>query len=322
MSALWVMAACEQQVVYPVDYNVTLDKENTYLAGEPVKFNFTGDVDNVLFYSGEEGHNYSFKDRYEVPVEDVLQADLNITALGSWGYADGLKIYVTDQFPGLNGNDAEADAALIKSVFDNIPEGQDAPDGWERIPYQDSKENNQTHNLSAVISQYMGNFCIAFHFKPVMDGKSAQRTYYVDGNIDIKLKGVAPASMDFTEMGFKVFNFTEGTEPYAERDGTKKEKALIDLNEGTWDLRFEGQEKTVLTQIDAWAISTPKPLNKVSNDKGTVIKDLQNYMSSFEYVWNEPGTYKVSFVGINSNFEGASREVQEFTITILDNTEL
>ncbi len=322
MSALWVMAACEQQVVYPVDYNITLDRQNTYRAGEPVRFNFTGDVDNVLFYSGEMGHNYNFKDRYEVPVEDVLQADLSMTALARWGYPDGLKIYVTDQFPGLSGEDAEADAALIKSVFDNIPEGQDAPDGWERVPYPDVKEDNKKHDLSAAISKYMSNFCIAFHFNPVMDGTSAQRTYYVDGSIDIKLKGAAPANMDFTDMGFKVFNFTEGTDPYAERDATKKEKALIDLDEGTWDLRFEGQDKVVLTQIDAWAISTPKPLNKVSNDRGVIIKDLQNYMDSFEYTWAEPGTYRVTFVGINSNFEGASREVQEFTVTILDNTEL
>ncbi len=322
MSALLTMAACEQEVVYPVDYNITLDRENTYRAGEPVKFNFTGDVDNVLFYSGEMGHQFQFKDRYEVPVEDVLQAELSMTALAEWGYVDGLKIYVTDRFPGLNGEDAEADAALIKSVFDNIPEGQDAPDGWERVPYQDEKDSGKKHDLSASISKYMSNFCIAFHFKPVMDGKSAQRTYYVDGSIDIQLKGAAPASMDFTDMGFKVFNFTEGTDPYAERDKTKSEKGLIDLDEGTWDLRFEGQKAEVLTQIDAWAISTPKPLNKVSNDKGTVIKDLQNYMDSFEYVWEEPGTYEVAFVGINSNFEGASKEIRKFTVTILDNTEL
>ncbi len=111
-----MMTSCEHQVYFPVDYNITLDKENTYLAGEPVRFNFKGEVDNVLFYSGETGHQY-----------------------------------------------------------------------------------------------------------------------------------------------------------------------------------------------------------KVAGDKGVVIKNLQNYMDSYEYVWNDPGTYTATFVGTNSNIEGSSEQVMEFTVTIMDN---
>ena len=46
------MASCQHDVIYKADYNVTLDPANTFYAGDPVKFNFDGEVDNLLFYSG------------------------------------------------------------------------------------------------------------------------------------------------------------------------------------------------------------------------------------------------------------------------------
>lgn len=45
---------------------------------------------------------------------------------------------------------------------------------------------------------------------------------------------------------------------------------------------------------------------------------MQNYMTSYEYVWNEPGTYVVTFVGINTNYAGASQLVKEFKITVFE----
>lgn len=59
-----LLAACQHDVIYEVDYNITLDNENTYYAGEPVKFNITGEVENLVFYSGETGSQYVYKDRF------------------------------------------------------------------------------------------------------------------------------------------------------------------------------------------------------------------------------------------------------------------
>ena len=62
------MTACQHDVIYEVDYTITLDKENTYYAGEPVRFNITGDVENLDFYSGETGAQYVYKDRKTLQV--------------------------------------------------------------------------------------------------------------------------------------------------------------------------------------------------------------------------------------------------------------
>ncbi len=134
IAAVALVVSCRQEIVYEISYNVSLDGANTYEAGRPVRFNFSGDVDNIVFYSGETGHKYEFRNRYEA---DESAAD----------------------------------------------------------------EESQT---------------------------------------------------------------------------------------------------------------------TVENDKGVVIKNLQNYLHSFEYTWNEPGTYTVTFVGTNANYAGASRKIQEMTITIFE----
>lgn len=303
------LSACEQQVVYDVDYNVTLDPSNTYLAGEPVKFNFTGNVDNLLFYSGETGSQYIYRDRYVVPMENVIAATLDMSVLAQYGNANGMSIYLTDTFEGLSGNDGEADRATMKSLLDG------GMQGWTKLEYVDSK-SGVTTSFNEDISGYMDNFCVAFHWNPIRDGKSAQRTYKINGSVSIEMDGVEPATMDFSEMGFKILTMNEETDPYAKNKGN----GYINDNKSGYVLTCQGCAATVLDYaIDAWAISTPTALNKVSNDKGTVIKDLQNYMDSYEYTWNEPGTYTVTFVGVNANYKATSTEIHEFTVTILEN---
>ena len=69
-------------------------------------------------------------------------------------------------------------------------------------------------------------------------------------------------------------------------------------------------------------ISTPFKTLPVEPDKGLVIKNVQNSLSSFEHTWNEPGTYTVVFVGTCANYLGSSEQVKILTINILENLEL
>ena len=78
LPAALAFSACSQKIVFDVDYNVTLNPENTYVAGEPVRFDITGNVDNLLMYTGEIGSEYRYKDRYEVAIEDVKSATLDL----------------------------------------------------------------------------------------------------------------------------------------------------------------------------------------------------------------------------------------------------
>ena len=300
-------AACTQNVVYEIDYTVSLDKENTYMAGEPVRFNFDGLVDNIVFYSGEIGHQYKFKDRYEVPMESVKAADMNIEYQARYGEAGALEVWVSNSFEGLNGSDGAADRAAIKAMVDG------GMKGWTKLDYQEgasTKWTSQNYDLK----DYMNGFSIAFHWNPPKNTKT-QRTYWINGEITLDLEGMNPSVIDFTSLDLvSVMMNGEIEDPYYKNNGN----GTINLNKREADIVMQGVGANALPYaIDGWLISKPIPLNKVSNDQGTVIKNLQNYLHTFEYTWTEPGTYTVTFVGTNSNYAGRSEKVHEFTIIVL-----
>ena len=307
------MASCQHDVIHEVDYNVTLDPANTYYAGEPVKFNFTGDVDNLLFYSGETGSQYIYKDRYEVPVEDVLSANLHLDIRGRYGYIadyEALEIWVSKDFPGINGNDdPDGDRAIVEQMVEN------GMQGWYKLPFNDVNKD-QFFGYDFPMTEYLSNLCIAFHWRP-KDPTLTQRTYWINGKITLEMEGTEPSEMSLTDLGFKSLMMNEEVEAYKKNAGNGSIRFDNAVNAG--EICYQGCSGNVLTYaIDGWVFTTPRPLNKVANDRPIVVKDLQNYIHEYVYTWDEPGTYKVTFVGRNENYASASEQVFEYTITILE----
>lgn len=313
ISGLICITACRHDIMNEAEYNVTLDPENTYYAGEPVRFNITGAVDNLLFYSGETGHRYENRNRFEVPMEDVKSAALTIDYQARYGNADGLSVYVSDSFDGLTFEDALADKAELQVMMDS------GMSGWTQLEYNEGKSTewtSQTYDLSP----YLENACIAFHWHPVRDGKSAQRTYWINASISLDMEGTVPSTIDIADLGLNTIMMNEEIEdPYVKNNGN----GSIILNKpATADIIFQGIGATVLPYgLDGWVFTTPAPLNKVANDKGVIIKNLQNYLHDYEYTWTVPGTYKVTFVGRNENYASSSEEVIEYNITIIERPE-
>ena len=301
--------ACQHDIVRETDFNVTLDAENTYFVGEPVRFNFTGEVDNIIFYSGETGSQYKYKDRYTVPAEDVLAANLDMDFQARYGLAGALEIWVSSSFEGLNGEDGAADRATIKTMVDG------GMQGWTKLDYQEGASTKWTEQAFD-LSEYVENFCIAFHWCPPQFDQT-QRTYWINGKLSLDLAGTDPTVMDISELGFTTVMMNEEIEdPYKKNAGNG---SIILNNPNTGALIFQGVGGNALTYcLDGWAISKPAPLNRVANDKAVVIKNLQNYMQTYEYVWEKPGTYEVVFVGTNSDYLSATSEVKTITLNIID----
>ena len=308
-AALMAFCACQHDIVRETDFNVTLDAENTYVVGEPVRFNFTGEVDNIIFYSGETGSQYKYKDRYTVPAEDVLAANLDMDFQARYGLAGALEIWVSSTFEGLNGEDGAADRATIKAMVDG------GMQGWTKLDYQEGASTKWTEQMFD-LSAYVENFCIAFHWCPPQYDQT-QRTYWINGKLSLDLAGTDPTVMDISELGFTTVMMNEQIEdPYKKNAGNG---SIILNNPNTGALIFQGVGGNALTYcLDGWAISKPAPLNRVANDKAVVIKNLQNYMHTYEYVWEKPGTYEVVFVGTNSDYLSATSEIKTITLNIID----
>ena len=307
------LCSCQHDIVRETDFHITLDPSNTYRAGEPVRFNIEGEVDNIIFYSGETGSQYKYKDRYSVPAEEVKSAALSLDFQARYGNAGAMEVWVSDQFEGLKGDDGHTDRNTMKNMYE-----QGMP-GWEKLDYQEGASTKWT-NQSFDLSSYIENFCIAFHWK-TKTADATQRTYWINGSLSLDLEGAAPTVMDVSELGFKTVMMNEEIEdPYHKNNGNG---SIILNNPNTAALIFQGAGANALEYaLDGWAVSTPTSLDKVANDKAVVIKNLQNYMHTYEYTWEEPGTYTVTFVGTNSNYLAASGQTKEMTVTIIENLHL
>ena len=314
-----VFSGCTQNdILYDVDYNVTFDPSNTYLAGDPVKFNFTGEVDNILFYSGETGSEYRYRDRYTIPVEEVTKATLRLDVISRYGsYAGGLDVYYTDKFSGLDRNDPEADRATIASMS-----GDMAAAGWTKAEVwtEDRPEQNSETPVSVEIpvTDLKENFCLAFHWHPTQgeDKKNAQRTYWVNGSLIVETQNFGTLETDLDEFLYTTVMMNDEREnPYA----TANAEGNIRFDDSNYDIKFQGVAAGKLDySLDGWCVSFPQAFNSIPNDKGVVIKNMQNYMSTYEYTYDEPGTYNAVFVGRNANYLGTNEKVKELSIIIMD----
>ena len=311
MTSLLALFGCERGLVKPIECTVSLAEENTFRAGEPVTFNIDGNADNIIFYSGETGHQYVYKDRFIVPVEEVNSAVLNLQMWSQYGNAGAMSIYISNSFEGLNGEDGEADRATIRSMIEG------GMSGWTQIPYTDDKGAAEYVAQDPVdLASFMDNFSLAFHWNPAAY-TATQRTYRAKGDIAIDITGSVPSSIDLSTLDWTVVMMNEQLDPYHMNAGNGSVR-LDQLSSN--GIVFQGIGANQLDySLDAWVISTPRALNRVANDQPVVVKNMQNYLGSYTYTYNEPGTYTATFVSVNSNVDGESEITQQIEITILPN---
>ena len=313
------MASCQHDVIYEADYNVTLDEENTYYVGEPVKFNIDGEVDNIVFYSGESGSQYMYKDRYQVSAADVESVKLEMNYEPQYGLKGGLKVYYTNTFDGLSGNDQTADRKKLSDMSADMT-------GWVEMPWTEGNSKIEVKHTYDIPLEMYENLSLAFYWEPVFKANNDQRTYLVRGKFLLGMKGLKdPIPVSLKNMNFtSVMMNTEYENAYKTDNG----KGSILLN-GTMkfttskvvaEIVFRGFDKDHTFGSKGWLIGNMPKMDvvNVDPDKGVVIKNLQNYLHSYEYTWTEPGTYKVAFVGRNENYASSSEMVKEYTITILE----
>lgn len=313
-----LLCSCEHEIARVADFDIVLSSENKYIAGEPVVFELIGDVDNLLFYSGELGSKYQHRDRYSVPVEDVKSASLNLEFQARYGTQDALEVWVSTEFSGLDTDNGEVDRKTISDMVNGMK-------GWTRLNYAEGPSGEwtaQSYSLTDSLTSKQ-NFSLAFHWNPKSHrdttGKYlAQRTYWVNGSFTFDIDSVKAMPIDLSELIFTTVMMNEEIDdPYLKNSGN----GSIVLNSTSADIVFQGvgDKDSLNFAIDAWAISSPIDLNSVANDQGLVIKNQQNYLKTYSYIWSEPGTYVVTFVGMNSNYMGATSEVREIILTILEN---
>lgn len=211
LSAL-ALASCNKNMtkgLEDVDVNVTLGDNVTMEGqvvtvkkGQPVQFNIAGAPDFVTFYSGELGHQYIYRDRYETDINDIVSSTFRFKIYRDAGsgvqtgdrdnntidifYAFTDEAAGMEGFPGLSKEDFDTDSTLVVDFYKS--------DKWIPIKEHDKYAELPTSVVDAMdveldVKDYIGkNLVIAVAYNaaqkknPSANGGTAtnQIKYYFD----------------------------------------------------------------------------------------------------------------------------------------------
>lgn len=307
------MVGCENSLEKSIAFDVTPQVESGSVsgstinvpAGTQVTFNFTGDPDFITFFSGEPGHEYAKKDLLEIPASDITSV-LKFDNMPQYGtIPNTLKLYVSTDFTGLTGKNKQTDSTMIVSHQ------------WKEISdlANFSTASNKTNQSAIPLDEYLGKkLTIAFKYDP--NQNSATQPTWVITNLVVEnttKSNNAVSQIKASTMGFTALDMISTT-PYKNNGGA-----------GVWDLRNIGAANSVMRIQSSpsgqpinedWLISNPIVINSRPADTGVGIKKMSVDLNSYKYIFSTPGTYTVTFLGRNSNYEHFSEMIKEFTVTV------
>lgn len=279
------LAACMEDEAPSVKLNVALDKQ-VYQVGEPVTFKLNGNPDNIVFYSGEVGHNYAYKERYHA------DGDL-LVKFNSWvRYGDiyhNLKFLVSSDFSGIYDKENVEAATWI-----------DLSDKFRFSVGDDQTPSGEVNLKECVGAAEDARLFVAFRYE---DEEKARQNNWIIRSIAldcVSAEGVRSSLATMPTMGWKVVDFEN---PAVTWNVSSTSQILIDG--GT------NQPKNV-----DWVISQAFDVRKTTPDTGVALKNISTTMDEYQYVYTKPGTYEVVFETTSDWYNGSDHGLTRVTVEV------
>lgn len=296
-----LLSSCDSEKVDDVHFNVTVanNPKEIYVDDE-VTFDFTGNPAYIVFYSGESGNEYAYKDRLNVKVES-MRFSYTITQQ----YTDAIfqnketmQIYISENF-----NGDYTSAGMEKATWTKL---SGTGEGELKVPLCDGiRKEEVTEN--ADFSMYKDQkFYLGIRYKTTTPASGWPRVDVTSMNLEKVIPGGAvPMTNPNKEFGFR-FVFLDSEFGNFWGDDVK--------------LLFQPKSETEGT-YDVWAVSKQIDVSAVSPDMGVPIKSLDMKSPSYTYKYTEPGEYTVTFVALNANMWNSKSVMKEVKVVVKERTE-
>ena len=308
--------ACSEDVE-GVEFDVRV--EGQAVAGQPMTFAFDGNPDYISFYSGESGSNYANKDRTHV---DIQSLTMSYSMTQRYTTRQDFKepimhVMVSHDFTGNLTPEGIAAATWtdLSAQPDMITAERPFP-----VPNPDAIENNPTGYATADNVDFSAYgeqpFYLAFKYlAPVhpttTGGSGAMATYANHPRIDI-------ANLCLTKV--TVEGETVLSDDMANDWGfsTVFVNADVDRNYNitATNLQFAPQGDHRDQEVEVWMVSQRMDVTSVEPDRGEPIKGTNTRVSSYEYTYNEPGTYTATFIATNANMWNSEQTVRQVQVVV------
>lgn len=318
-SALALFCACNKDLERKLDADVKVSTLKVQ-AGTPVRFDFSGDPDFIVFYSGEQGHRYDRKDMTELPA-DQLSAKLCCTFFTQYGKTaeNTFHVYVTTEFPGLS-KDYDVDKTLINTTkWTDITESCNLP----KTANDETYGEKGASSVEIPLEQYLNAPYLNFAFLYKIEDDNVRPRWEVRNLVvrsEDKSSGTV-SELPAAEIGFSAFHETEnGNDVYnTVTNNTPGRWNLRQINDPTNYCRLAIHPSPVGQDTPlhrSWLISGPVNPRRYVPDTGLSVKTITSYVPYYEYVYSEPGTYTATFVITNANYSHSEEIVKTFTIEV------
>ncbi|PTQ96626.1 uncharacterized protein DUF5017 [Mucilaginibacter yixingensis] len=320
--AALALAACnKKQEVPSPNFGVTAVKNNgsapaSFAPGDTVNFKFTGNPNLITFYSGEVGKRYQYINRTQAAGTAQLQFS---TVRASGTQTGSLSLLISTDFKGVvlktlagvqvrdtaatNANiaaaswtDLTAQATLSTGGTAAVPSGVIDLSTYAKTPvYIAFKYNGAVGSIQNKWT--ITNFAIN---NVLSDGTS-----YTVANLNSPAKAVTNYGNTSFSPGWAVsYDPAKNSNNYAwvYTDGTS--------------LVITGSATTATASAEAWAITGPVDLTKVTPDAGVAIKAIIAQLPNYPYVYTQAGNYNAVFVATNATADASKTTVQQVPVTV------
>ncbi len=301
--------------------------------GSSVEFRIEGSPDYVVFYSGEDGHRYIYRDRTELDTASIETSVLSFSVEAQYGNPAGIfSILYSHDFSGLYKDDFVTDSALVESS------------SWTELVPQDElpQVSYGTASFDIDLKEHFGeNMTIAIRYQSTdvtMAGSSQSRINFTGMGITNTLETGSTSEISPSEFGFTALNmnYKDMTDSQlqtlpssilnaatANRD-TLQYVTVTNGARGFWNLSNIGtgsfQMNSSNTSGDArtytWLVSDYLKVNSCDPDEGVSVKTLSTSVDTYEYTYEDVGTYTATFVLTNANYKYSDTKVCNIIVDV------
>ncbi len=285
-----ILSSCQKRYeLASLDSFDVQSEKSSYSIGDTVKFSIQGNPDNIVFWSGEDGHNYAYRNRTSIEGNTIL---LDFNSYSQYGQPDPstLKLLVSTDFSGTYDKDA-----ITAATWTDISDRVTLSSGQDQTP-------SGTINLNDFASQNK-NMVIAFRYKTTELKTSNTQNRWIIRTFNLKSvneQGSENILATMATAGWTAFNFS-GTDTFWSVTSAQ----LITARN--------------FTELDDdWVVTKQFNPNAATPDQGKAIKNISNKIAEYTHIYTKAGTYKVVFVATNANVKHEDTILKEMEITITD----
>lgn len=281
------------------DFIVTTEK-SVYKVGERVEFKLSADADFVVFYSGEEGTVYEYKEKDRLYPDKMLLSFSTATYPDNGTNPQSGRLMWSDDFPGVY-KPEWIRLSTWHDITDRIVYPKVSPTAYILYDTNDMEITDLFKDTSKPIY-----FCWAFETK----ANSVRNRFRID---NWRIHGEANRDMDFYSFARTGFIMVEG-QGFDVQSSTTYYPKVTDKYV-VWD----GVAASTVYK-DGWAVSGPiyyQDNINTGKDAGITIKTIGDPVKRVHnHYYEKPGIYEVAFEAVNANFRTKLSAVAKTTITV------